>query len=70
MISKGYHYAINLGIVSNFYISTDTVYPGSCARGSIDPLAHYPQRLLAGHNWNHIYRAFAFYFYDPCPFYP
>ena len=29
MISKGYHYAINLVIVSNFYISIDPVYPGS-----------------------------------------
>ena len=29
MISKGYHYAINLVIFSNFYISIDPVYPGS-----------------------------------------
>ena len=29
MVSKGYHYVINLGIVSNFYISIDSVYPGS-----------------------------------------
>ena len=29
MISKGYHYVINLGIVSNFCISIDPVYPGS-----------------------------------------
>ena len=28
MISKGYHDLINLGIVSNLYISTDPVYPG------------------------------------------
>ena len=35
MISKGYHFVINLGIVSNFYISVDPVYPGSCAIGSI-----------------------------------
>ena len=33
MISKGYHYVINLGIVSNFYISIDPIYPGSCAGG-------------------------------------
>ena len=33
MISKRYHYVINLGIVSNFYISIDPIYPGSCARG-------------------------------------
>ena len=35
MISKGYHYVINLGIVSNFYISIYPVCPGSCAGGSI-----------------------------------
>ena len=35
MISKGYHYVINLGIVNNLYISIDPVYPLSCARGSI-----------------------------------
>ena len=29
IVSKGYHYAINLGIVSNFYFSIDPVYPGS-----------------------------------------
>ena len=32
MINKGYHYVINLGIVSNFYISIDPVYPGSLAK--------------------------------------
>ena len=36
MISKGYHYVINLGFVSNFYItidiSTGPVYPGSLAK--------------------------------------
>ena len=32
MISKGYHYVINLGIACNFYISMDPVYPRSCAR--------------------------------------
>ena len=32
MISKGYHYVINLGIVSNFYISIDLVYPWSLQR--------------------------------------
>ena len=36
MISKGYHYVINIGIVSNFYISIDSsidpVYPGSFAK--------------------------------------
>ena len=32
MISKGYHYVINFGIVSNFYISIGPVYSGSCAR--------------------------------------
>ena len=35
MISKGYHYVINIGIVCTFYISLDPVYPGSCARGYI-----------------------------------
>ena len=35
MISKGYHYVINLGIVSNLYISIDPVHPGPCARESI-----------------------------------
>ena len=35
MISKGYHYVINLGVGSNVYISIDPVYPVSCARGSI-----------------------------------
>ena len=37
MISKGYHYVINLAIASNFYtsISIDLIYPGSYARGSI-----------------------------------
>ena len=29
MISKGYHCGINLGIISNFHISIDHVYPGS-----------------------------------------
>ena len=57
MISKEYHHMINLGIVSNFYISIDHVYPGSYARGSavvvelrnlgsifsIGPGAHFPQ---------------------------
>ena len=32
MISKGYHYVINLGIACSFYINIDPVYPGSCAR--------------------------------------
>ena len=27
MISKGYHYVINLGIANNFYISIDPDYP-------------------------------------------
>ena len=35
MISKGYHYAINIGIACNFYISIDSVYPGTSARRSI-----------------------------------
>ena len=35
MISKGYHYVINLGIDSNFYVSIDPAYPGYCARGSV-----------------------------------
>ena len=35
MISKGYHYVINLGITYDFYISIGPVYPGSCARRSI-----------------------------------
>ena len=35
MISKGYHYVINLGIISNFCISIDPFYHGSCARGFI-----------------------------------
>ena len=29
MISKRYNYVINLGIVNDFYISIDPVYPGS-----------------------------------------
>ena len=29
IISEGYHYVINLGIVSKFYISIDPLYPGS-----------------------------------------
>ena len=29
MISKGYHYVINLSTVSNFYISIEPVCPGS-----------------------------------------
>ena len=36
MISKAYHYAINLGVVSNLYISMDIyidpVYPESLAK--------------------------------------
>ena len=32
IISKGYHYVINLGIVSNFCISIDPVYPGSLVK--------------------------------------
>ena len=36
MISKGYHYVNNIGIVSNFYISIgisiEPVYPGSMAK--------------------------------------
>ena len=32
MISKVYHYEINLVIASNFYISIDSVYPGSLAK--------------------------------------
>ena len=32
MITKGYHYVINLGIFSNFYISIDPAYPGSLAK--------------------------------------
>ena len=35
MISKGYHYVINLGIACYFYISIDPVYCRSCARRSI-----------------------------------
>ena len=35
MIINRYHYVINLGIASNFYIVIDPVYPGSCARGSV-----------------------------------
>ena len=84
MISKGYYYVINVGIVSNVYISIDLVYPGSLARGStvviyqkiyflIDPRArlsifslypraHYPWWILTGHNWNHIYKVFVFFF--------
>ena len=33
MISKAYHYVINLGITSSFYICIDPVYLESCARG-------------------------------------
>ena len=40
MISKGYHYVINLGIFSNFYISIDIsidlVYPVSLARDLLE----------------------------------
>ena len=35
MISKGYHYVINLGIACNFYMSIDPDYPVPCARRSI-----------------------------------
>ena len=35
MISKGYHYVNNFGIVSNFYIRIDPVYLGSSAKVSI-----------------------------------
>ena len=35
MISKGYHYVINLGIVSNFYVSMEPVYTGSSDGGFI-----------------------------------
>ena len=39
MISKGYHYVINLGFFSNFYISIDisidSVSPGSLAKKHI-----------------------------------
>ena len=35
MISKRYHYVINLGIACNVYISIDPVYPGSCGGRSI-----------------------------------
>ena len=37
MISKGYHYVINLGIACSFYISIDPVYPRSYATRSIVP---------------------------------
>ena len=84
MISKGYHYVINLDIASNFHINIDPAYHGACARGSIivaelrgmgfplaiDPRAHYPRRVLTGHNWNDIYKLVVFYFQYPCPFYP
>ena len=40
MISKGYHYVINLGIFSNFYISIDIsidlVYPVSLAKDLLE----------------------------------
>ena len=32
MVSKGYHYMINLSIVGNFYISIDPAYAGPCAK--------------------------------------
>ena len=35
VISKGYHYMINIGIACYFYISIDPVYRRSCARRSI-----------------------------------
>ena len=35
MISRGYHYVINLGIAGKFYISLNPVYSGSCAKRSI-----------------------------------
>ena len=83
MISKGYYYVIFL--VRNFYIRIDPVYAGSWSKDllsrvnswesgfslfSIDPQVHHPQWVLTGHNWNSIYKAFVFYFYHTCPFYP
>ena len=79
-ISRRYHYVINLGIVSNFYISIDPVYPESCIRGSfivgelrnlgcpfsIDHWNHYLQWFLIGYNWSDIYKIFVFYFHYPC----
>ena len=35
MISKGYHYAITIGITINFGISIDPASPRSFARGSL-----------------------------------
>ena len=38
MIAKGYHYVINLDIVSNFCISIDPVYPGSLVKDLLEQL--------------------------------
>ena len=35
MISKGYHYVINLGIACHFNVSIDPAYCRSCDRRSI-----------------------------------
>ena len=87
IISKGYHYVNNLGIVSNLYISSLLHYrlclswilaKGPIVAGefrgnfpySIDPEAHYPLRVLTGHNWGGTNKGFLFYSGHPCPFYP
>ena len=35
MVREGYHFMIDFSIISNFYISVDSVYPGPSARDSI-----------------------------------
>ena len=45
MISKRCHYVINLGIVSNFYISVDRVYPGPLERYQCSLCVLFPTSL-------------------------
>ena len=81
MISKGYHYVINLGIVSNFYvnidISMDPVYPGFLEKDlsqqvnsgeSGFSLLHRSSSPLSTMSFD-IYKFFVFYFHYPCLFY-
>ena len=83
MISKGYHYVINIALASKIYISKSLFILDPCQKtycsgwtqailGSpffIDPEAHYPRWVSTGHNWNSIYKVFSFYFWHSSPFY-
>ena len=59
MVCKGFHYKINLGNVSNFYINIyrlswimcQRIYRSDWNRRNMD----FPRRVLKGHNWDHIY---------------